>query len=51
MYAHFGALGVLCVLNAVGLGYRISIMLFFVGFTYVELLDQVLYLNHFYGLA
>lgn len=51
MYAHFGALGALCVLIAVGLGYRISIMLFFVGFTYVELLDQALYLNHYYGLS
>ncbi|MEO7678402.1 MAG: HTTM domain-containing protein, partial [Verrucomicrobiota bacterium] len=28
--------------------YRICITLFFLGFTYVELLDQTAYLNHYY---
>ncbi|MEJ7873187.1 MAG: HTTM domain-containing protein, partial [Rubrobacteraceae bacterium] len=48
MYLHFLALGVLAVCIALGLWYRVSVVLFFVGFTYVFLLDQALYLNHFY---
>lgn len=32
----------------VGFCYRISITLFFLGFTYIFLLDQTRYLNHFY---
>lgn len=31
-----------------GAFYRVSAMLFFVGFTYVELLDKSYYLNHYY---
>lgn len=38
-----GALGI-----AAGLFYRASIVAFFVLFTYVELLDQTYYLNHYY---
>ena len=48
MYYHFAALGVLGSFIALGLFYRVSAALFFVGFTYVFLLDQSLYLNHFY---
>ena len=48
MYLHFLALGVLAACIAFGLWYRVSIVLFFLGFTYVFLLDQALYLNHFY---
>ena len=48
MYLHFAALGVLATLITVGLWYRFSMALFFLGFTYVFLLDQVQYLNHFY---
>jgi hypothetical protein len=48
MYLHFLALGLLAIFITVGLWYRISIVLFFVGFTYVFLLDQANYLNHFY---
>ncbi|MGI9534250.1 MAG: HTTM domain-containing protein [Thermodesulfobacteriota bacterium] len=33
---------------AIGLIYRISTIIFFVGFSYLFLLDQSLYLNHYY---
>jgi vitamin K-dependent gamma-carboxylase len=48
MYAHFAALGVLSILIALGVWYRAAAWLFFVGFTYVFLLDKAQYLNHFY---
>ncbi|MEJ7815347.1 MAG: HTTM domain-containing protein, partial [Rubrobacter sp.] len=51
MYMHFLALGVLAVCNALGLWYRVGTVLVFLGFTYVFLLDQALYLNHFYLMA
>ena len=47
MYFHFLALGVMGACIALGLWYRIATVLFFLGFTYVFLLDQALYLNHF----
>ena len=48
MYWHFAALGVLSICIAAGLFYRLAAALFAVGFTYVFLLDQTHYLNHFY---
>jgi len=48
LYAHFGALAVLSVLITLGLFYRVAIVLFFVGFTYLELMDVTYYLNHYY---
>jgi vitamin K-dependent gamma-carboxylase len=48
MHAHFVALALLALGISVGLLYRISAVLFFLGFTYVELLDQTAYLNHYY---
>lgn len=48
MYLHWAALGVLAVLIALGVGYRVSAALFFLGFTYAFLLEQARYLNHFY---
>lgn len=51
MDAHFVCLGVLGLAVAAGLFYRISIALFFLGFTYVELIDRVTYLNHYYWMS
>ena len=51
MYVHFFALGVLAACIALGFCYRASIVLFFVGYTYVFLQDQALYMNHFYLIA
>jgi hypothetical protein len=48
LYWHFAGLGVLAAAIALGLFYRTAIVLFFLGFAYVFLLDQARYLNHFY---
>lgn len=48
MDIHWLALGILAACIMVGAKYRISTVLFFLGFTYVFLLDQAYYLNHFY---
>ncbi|MBT8144592.1 MAG: HTTM domain-containing protein [Gammaproteobacteria bacterium] len=48
MFWHFAALGVLAFMILVGAFYRIAAILFFIGFSYVFLLDQARYLNHFY---
>ena len=48
MYWHFGVLGLLALLMAVGLFYRLAAWGFFLGFTYVFLLDKACYLNHNY---
>lgn len=48
MHLHFLALGVLVAFIALGFFYRVSAALFFLGFTYVFLLDQTNFLNHFY---
>tara|TARA_B100000965_G_C19569900_1_gene748592 strand:+ start:293 stop:1642 length:1350 start_codon:yes stop_codon:yes gene_type:complete len=46
---------VLCALAsitiALGFKYRISIILFFLSFTYIELLEKTVYLNHYYFIS
>ncbi len=44
----FHGLGALSVLLMLGLGFRVVMPLFFAAFSYVFLLDQTWYLNHFY---
>jgi hypothetical protein len=36
---------------ALGLFYRLNMALFFLGFTYVELIDKTTYLNHYYFIS
>ena len=48
LYVHFAVLALLSAFIALGLWYRLSVALFGVGFAYVFLLDEGLYLNHFY---
>jgi hypothetical protein len=48
MYAHFAVVGLAALGVALGLAYRLSAAVFFLGFTYIFLLDQTYYLNHFY---
>ena len=48
MYVHFAVLGLLSLGIAAGCRPRICAALFFVGFTYIELLDRATYLNHHY---
>ena len=46
--ALYVVLAVLALFIAIGLFYRVSIVLFVLGFTYTELLDVTNYLNHYY---
>lgn len=48
MFLHFDVLGAVTLCILFGFAYRISSALFFLGFSYVFLLDQARYLNHFY---
>lgn len=48
MYLHMAVLGVLALFVALGLFYRVSAALFFVGFTWFFLIEQAKYLNHLY---
>ena len=48
MHIHFGLLAILALMIAAGFCYRAATVLFCLGFTYVELLDQTSYLNHYY---
>ncbi len=48
MYILFGLMLILSVFIILGLFYRASMILFFISFTYVFLLEQARYLNHFY---
>lgn len=51
MDLHWMCLGILATGIMLGAKYRICTVLFFVGFTFVFLLDQATYLNHFYLIA
>ncbi|HKR65193.1 MAG TPA: HTTM domain-containing protein [Thermoanaerobaculia bacterium] len=51
MYAHFALLGLFAFCILIGFRYRLAVALFFLGFTYVFLLDATRYLNHFYLIA
>ncbi|MBK9263640.1 MAG: HTTM domain-containing protein [Polyangiaceae bacterium] len=48
MYIHFAVLGLASLLVMLGLFYRAGAALFFVTFTYVELVEKATYLNHYY---
>jgi len=51
MYLVFALLAIAALLIALGLFYRISATLFFLLFTYVELIDKTNYLNHYYFIS
>lgn len=48
MQVHYVALSALALAIAAGLCQRFAAIAFFIGFTYVELIDQAIYLNHYY---
>ena len=48
MYVHFAVLFVAALLVALGLFYRLALVVVFVAHTYVFLLDKSVYLNHYY---
>ena len=47
-YLIFILCGLSCVLITLGYKYRLAIILFFLSFTYIELMDKTTYLNHYY---
>jgi Vitamin K-dependent gamma-carboxylase len=51
MHAVFAVMLISTFLITVGLFYRISIIAFFLSFTYVELIDVTTYLNHYYFIS
>ena len=48
IYWHFALLALLALLITIGAFYRMATILFFFAFSYIFLLDQSRYLNHFY---
>jgi hypothetical protein len=48
MYALFAVIGLSALALMLGWRYRIAAVLFFLSFTYVELIDKTNYLNHYY---
>lgn len=50
-YFIFFICGLSAVLIALGLKYRLAIIMFFLSFTYIELMDKTTYLNHYYFIS
>lgn len=48
LHAHFAVMAIAAVLFALGAFYRVSALILFFTFTWVELIDQAYYLNHYY---
>jgi len=47
-YVLFFICGLSALFFAIGYKYRLSILIFFLSFTYIELMDKTTYLNHYY---
>lgn len=47
-YVLFVSCGLAALFMAIGYKYRISVIIFFLSFTYIELMDKSTYLNHYY---
>lgn len=50
-YLIFAICAISALLIALGYKYRLSIILFFLSFTYIELMDKTTYLNHYYFIS
>jgi hypothetical protein len=50
-YLIFVVCGLSAIFVAIGFKYRISIIVFFLSFTYIELMDKTTYLNHYYFIS
>lgn len=48
LYLHFAVVGLAALCVSLGLFYRVAIVVFWVGFAYLQALDVTLYLNHYY---
>ena len=51
MHLHFAVLALLALAVILGIRSRLAVLLFTIGFTYVELIDKTTYLNHYYWLS
>jgi uncharacterized membrane protein YphA (DoxX/SURF4 family) len=51
MYIVYAMIVAAALFIALGLFYRIAAVIFFIGFTYVELIDATTYLNHYYFIS
>lgn len=50
-YLLFAICGISALFIAIGFKYRWSIIIFFLSFTYIELMDKTTYLNHYYFIS
>jgi len=50
-YLLFFICGLAALMVAIGYKYRIAIIMFFLSFTYIELIDKTTYLNHYYFIS
>ena len=50
-YLIFALCGLASICVAIGYKYRLSIIIFFLSFTYIELMDKTTYLNHYYFIS
>ncbi|MFL1896939.1 HTTM domain-containing protein [Aquimarina sp. 2-A2] len=50
-YVVFALCGLSAIFVALGYKYRLAILLFFLSFTYIELMDKTTYLNHYYFIS
>ncbi len=50
-YVLFAICAITSVLICIGYRYRLAIILFFLSFTYIELIDKTTYLNHYYFIS
>lgn len=50
-YVVFALCGLAALCVALGFKYRLAILLFFLSFTYIELMDKTTYLNHYYFIS
>jgi len=50
-YLLFVICGLAALAVAIGFKYRLSIIVFFLSFTYIELMDKTTYLNHYYFIS
>ncbi|QHT71844.1 HTTM domain-containing protein [Rhodocytophaga rosea] len=51
MHIIFAGMAICTLLISIGLWYRVASILFFLSFTYVELIDSTNYLNHYYFIS
>lgn len=50
-YLLFAVCGIAALLVMLGYYYRLAISIFFISFTYIELMDKTTYLNHYYFIS